>query len=257
MNKPIDPYFNVRVITQTPNPQYTVYCALHRCYSEEPLNLTSSLPESRYGEIAVERLLSSKRMHAGCFEHPHITFEATYFPHDVVVQARTHRLLTFDVQSQRYTGQRIVDWVNSWKNEKGTMDRWVELVFEPGMQIFYTRPVGTYVDREGNKYEHTVQDQYDDMYVYVRSAVDYYDRRNKGEPEESARKVLSQGIRQHFVFTLNARSLMHFLDVRSKADAQFEIQQLCCLMLPHFREWMPEVAAWYEKHRYGKALLAP
>jgi len=63
--------------------------------------------------------------------------------------------------------------------------------------------------------------------------------------------------RQHFVVTFNLRSLMHFLDLRGKADAQIEIHQMCQLMMPHFAEWIPPVHDWYTKNRWGKARLAP
>jgi thymidylate synthase (FAD) len=53
------------------------------------------------------------------------------------------------------------------------------------------------------------------------------------------------------------RALMHFLDLRAKLDAQLEIRAMCDLIWPHFEEWAPEVAGWYEQHRLHKARLAP
>jgi thymidylate synthase (FAD) len=53
------------------------------------------------------------------------------------------------------------------------------------------------------------------------------------------------------------RSFLHFMDLRSKLDAQEEIRNLCDLMWPHFAAWAPEIAAWYEKSRLHKARLAP
>jgi thymidylate synthase (FAD) len=50
---------------------------------------------------------------------------------------------------------------------------------------------------------------------------------------------------------------MHFFDLRSKADAQDEIRDLCELLMTEFEGWMPELAAWYKANRYGKARLAP
>jgi thymidylate synthase (FAD) len=78
-----------------------------------------------------------------------------------------------------------------------------------------------------------------------------------GFSEEHARGSLFFDFRQHFVVSFNARSLMHFLDLRSKKDAQMEIQAMCDLMWPHFQNWMPEVVGWYETNRLGKARLAP
>jgi thymidylate synthase (FAD) len=53
------------------------------------------------------------------------------------------------------------------------------------------------------------------------------------------------------------RSLMHFLDLRAKADAQLEIRQLCELMFQCFHSWSPEVAEWYKETRWSKARLSP
>jgi len=47
------------------------------------------------------------------------------------------------------------------------------------------------------------------------------------------------------------------LDLRSKRDAQLEIQQLCDLLWPHLEAWAPEIAAWYAASRLHKARLAP
>jgi thymidylate synthase (FAD) len=41
---------------------------------------------------------------------------------------------------------------------------------------------------------------------------------------------------------------MHLLDVRFPKDAQLEAQQLCGLLLK-FKEWMPEVASFYEQKK--------
>ena len=50
---------------------------------------------------------------------------------------------------------------------------------------------------------------------------------------------------------------MHFLDLRSKLDAQAEIVDLCNLMVPFLQNWAPEVMNYYIEKRLGKARLAP
>jgi thymidylate synthase (FAD) len=75
--------------------------------------------------------------------------------------------------------------------------------------------------------------------------------------EEHARDIIPYAIRQHFVVSFNLRSALHFMDLRSKRDAQLEIQQLCDLIWPHLESWAPEIAAWYAASRLHKARLAP
>jgi thymidylate synthase (FAD) len=57
--------------------------------------------------------------------------------------------------------------------------------------------------------------------------------------------------------SFNLRSVLHFMDLRAKKDAQLEIQILCNMIWPHIKEWVPEIAEWYEQNRLGKARLAP
>ncbi|MEN9201883.1 MAG: FAD-dependent thymidylate synthase [Thermostichus sp. DG_1_6_bins_120] len=93
---------------------------------------------------------------------------------------------------------------------------------------------------------------------YRNQAIAYYRLTEEcGVPYEDARNIIGYGIRQHFVVSFNCRSLMHFLDLRAKEDAQLEIRQLCELIWPHFQAWCPHIAAWYKENRWGKARLAP
>jgi thymidylate synthase (FAD) len=78
-----------------------------------------------------------------------------------------------------------------------------------------------------------------------------------GMSEEHARGKLPFDYRQHFVVSFNLRSLLHFLDLRNKKDAQLEIQEMCALIYPHVESWVPEIARWYRDSRWGKARLSP
>jgi thymidylate synthase (FAD) len=240
----IDPYFKVALVAQTPNPQQVIWRALHQDYSENFAMDEDCPEESEAGRIAVKRLLSGDKGHFGCLEHPQITMNVGWFSHVVMQQARTHRIAcSFDVQSFRYTSQRILDVVSG--------ERKIE-------EVFYFRPVGFYVDRQGKKYEYTEEQRYDDKTFCLLAAGKYLKKVEVyGHSEEHARGIIPFDTRQHFVVSFSLRSLLHFLDLRSKADAQLEIRQLCLLMWPHFKAWAPEIAAWYEKTRLGKARLAP
>lgn len=241
----MDKYFKVEVLRKTSNPQQLIYMALHQDYSENFIaeELDKIPSETKCGEIAIDRLLKGDRNHWGCFEHPQITFNCGYFPHSVMQQARTHRIsVSFDVQSGRYTGKRILDVANG--------DRSVE-------EVFYLRPTGFYTDRQGKRYEYTTVDRTEDLNLCYRMALIYADKIQDGMSEEHARGTCLFDFRQHFVVSFSLRSLLHFLDLRSKKDAQLEIQQLCELMLPHLKSWCPEVADWYIQNRLGKARLSP
>ena len=240
----IDPLFQVGVITATPNVQTAVWAGMHQDYAENFI-LDEPFPsETAAGEIAVKRLLAGDRGHYGPLEHGQITFACGYFPHSVMQQARTHRVsVSFDVQSLRYTGVRVCAAARC------------QLPLE---EVFYLRPVGTYSDRQGKRYEYRESMRSEDL-ALLRNVAYHYMRRveNYGFSEEHARGLLAFDVRQHFVVSFSLRALLHFLDLRAKADAQQEIRQLCDLMLPHLRAWAPEIAGWYETTRLGKARLAP
>lgn len=241
-----DSLLQTKVLSATSNPQQLVWLAMHQDYSSEPAyksHYSGKQTEDWYGQKIVEHLLAGNRGHFGCFEHPQITVNACYYPHDVISQARTHRVgISFDVQSFRYTGENLLK----------------VQTLEDLERVFYFRPVGEYVDRSGKKYEYTEAMRLVDKELAMSALLEY--NRKVGFykfSEEHARQMLPYSCRQHFVVSFNARSLMHFLDLRSKADAQLEIQWLANDLFAIFREWMPQVCDWYERNRLHKARLAP
>ena len=237
--------FRVDLISATPNPQQCVYAAMHQDYSEDFVagNRESWPDETRAGEICIKRLVAGDRGHFGPFEHAQIMLNVGWFPHSVMQQARTHRVgVSFDVQSMRYTGERICRAADG------------ELDLE---EVFYLRPVGEYRARIGNKYAYTEEQRSIDLEHCQRSAERYRDLLRSGFSEEHARGILPFDYRQHFIASFSLRAFLHFMDLRAKQDAQLEIRQLCDLMWPHMENWAPEFAAWYEKNRLHKARLAP
>jgi thymidylate synthase (FAD) len=239
----MDPLFRVERLAATPSPQVTIWRAMHQDYSEAFVADEEPPGERDAGAIAVKSLVAGDRGHYGPLEHPQITFAVGFFPHSVMQQARTHRVgVSFDVQSLRYTGQRVCAAARG------------ELPLE---EVFYLRPVGEYRDRQGKRYDYMPEHRYADLALCLATAERYAQRLAAGGAEEHARGILAFDVRQHFVVSFSLRALLHFLDLRAKADAQQEIRWLCDLMLPHLRDWAPEIAGWYEQTRLGRARLAP
>lgn len=240
----MDPYFRVETVVATPRPNRAIYVAMHQDYCEDfAIDDVPQLSDEEFGDIIVKRLLKGERGHYGCLEHVQIALNCGWFPHSVMQQARTHRTgISFDVQSGRYTGKRVVQVVEGKRDVE---------------EVFYLRPVGTYTDRNGAKYEYTEDKRKIDRIMCIDSAGRYMLSLREGLSEEHARDQLPYCLRQHFVVSFNLRSALHFMDLRAKLDAQLEIRQMCELVWPHIVEWAPEVAAWYEKARMHKARLAP
>ncbi len=165
--------------------------------------------------------------------------------YDLEVEGSWHNFVANGVvvhNSFRYTGNQFIDVV---KGKKDIED------------VIYLRPVGYYTDRQGKKYHYTPEQRAADLEWCLEAAKRYKADFEGGMSEEHARGKVPFDYRQHFVVSFNLRSFLHFCDLRNKKDAQLEIQKLCEMMWPHFADWAPAIAQWYEKQRLGKARLAP
>ena len=224
-------------------PEQVIWQAGKGDYSEVPVHELKVPSPSDCGKWIVEQLLSNERGHYGPLEHPGITFSVSGYVHSVMVQARTHRVgVSFDVQSQRYTGKRVLKVASG------------ELKPE---DVFYVRPPGFYTNRMGKKYDWTEEDYRNELDWIVEGCKRYAVKYNKGMCEEHIRDYLAQAIRQNFVVSFNLRSVLHLLDLRAKMDAQLEIQALCEQLIPEVKQWAPNVWNYYEEKRLHKARLSP
>lgn len=245
-----DPRLRVKTLGATAQPNQIAWVAMHQDYSEGTVIDDTPPPEDEAGTALLKHLLAGGRGHFGPLEHPQITIATAGFPHSVMQQARTHRVaVSFDVQSSRYTGQRFTHIASDDES------------FDPDCyhiaDLVYFRPVGRYKDRNGSEYVYDHDDLISDHDLCNYLAQRYTAKLHSGFAEEHARGYLPFDFRQNFVVSFNLRSLMHFLDLRAKLDAQLEIQALCELLMVEFEKWTPEIAGWYKTHRWGKARLSP
>ena len=239
----MDDFFRIATIASTPNPQRVTWYAMHQCYTHAPAIDDQAPSEVAAGESIIKHLLRGGRGHWGPLEHPQITMNAIGFPHSVMQQIRTHRVgISFDVSSFRYNSEAILR-----VGRDGHDPAWV----------FYLRPVGTYTDRQGKRYEYTHDQRFMDFALCRQAAALYAQRIEEGMSEEHARSTIPFDIRQNFVMSVNARSLMHLLDLRWKRDAQLEAQQFAGLLFDVFKAWMPQIAEWYLDNRAHRAKLSP
>lgn len=222
-------------------PQRLVYLALHTDYSEDLPNGTDK-DEAECGKIAVKRLLKANRGHFGPLEHPQLTI-GLKTDHDTIMQLRTHRVgITFDVQSLRYTGNQFIKVADG--------DLRVD-------EVFWLRPTGMYYDRQGDKYDWTEEMRQEQIAQHLSACIDYKRWREMGVSEEHARQCIPHGHFQCAQISANLRTWLHLLDMRQKADAQFEVRQLMDGVELELQRWVPEIYDWYRNTRAKKAQLAP
>lgn len=182
----------------------------------------------------IEKQLS--RGHYGPWEHPQITFAVEGVSRVTMAQITRHRFMTFDVQSQRYVDFSETDAIVP----KSLRDA-----------DHFSRETGL-TDLEEDELSHW-RNAYKAM---TAEQLDYYeDMVEKGVPKEDARFILPLGTPVNMTFSGNARTFMHLLDMRKKANAQWEIRQLSEKLIEELKHWMPYTYSHYDRNAPHK--LAP
>lgn len=85
--------------------------------------------------------------------------------------------------------------------------------------------------------------------VYNTIYFHYEQLLEKGIAKELARQILPVGIYSEMYWSCNARSLMHFLNLRNSEDAMFEIREYAKMIEDIFSTLMPITHRSYINHR--------
>ena len=166
------------------------------------------------------------RGHFGVFEHKPPAFFVEGLSRVAMAQLTRHRLLSFDVQSQRY--------VNFEDKEP---------VVPP-----------TFVD-DGAIHSHKWE-QY--LLEHWRNSVRFYkDAIDDGIPKEDARFFLPQAAPVNLTMTGNNRALMHMVDLRANAKAQWEAQEFAEKVYDELMDYAPKTFSAYENKTNNNSLRAP
>ena len=249
-------YPEVYLVEHTPNPERMVCLAARGDYSKffiwqgsgsaslaenETLAMASIEGETIEEKRRVLILKLLKRRHFGPFEHVAFTFGIKEMSRACMAQLTRHRIASFDVQSLRYVN---VD------------DMKIETDFHYPESLFQE----TVKSREGRKALTMSSDERIGLVrgVYEKALHAYRLLVEAGVPKEDARMVLPIGTRVNATMTLNARALMHMLDMRLAGDAQSEIRHLAQGLLDEAKKAMPITFEYYEDELHmRKNRLAP
>jgi thymidylate synthase (FAD) len=181
-----------------------------------------------------------RRGHYGILEHVSLTFGVKGMSRACMAQITRHRLISFDIQSQRYVDFSDVD-----------------------QDQFHVPPSfeqSEVKSREGRKnIDMSKEERLDRYWDLVDQAVEFYnDMVDAGVPKEHARMGLPIGTRVNATMSMNLRHLLHILDIRGAGDAQGEINYLAYQMATETREAMPRIMEIYFDEMYmRKNRLSP
>ena len=232
--------FRVTAISSTNAPQTLAYLALHTDYSPDYVTETAA-SEGKCGEVTVDRLLKGNRGHWGPLEHANLTL-AIRCDHNTLMQLARHRLLSFDIQSMRYTSDQFC------RVGRGHVD--VE-------EVFYVRPKGIYESRDKKGYAWSDRDVALTNERIIDACKSYAVDIDRGVAPEHARMMLPTCYLQNAVVTGNLRAWLHVCEIRNKLNAQLEIRTVTELIALELQKWCPEVMQWWRQNRDRKAVLAP
>jgi thymidylate synthase (FAD) len=174
-----------------------------------------------------------RERHASPFEHGVFTFfvKAPIF---VAREFMRHRIASYNEESGRYR-ELSADFYLPLSNDR------------PLVQIGKTGAY-TFEEEASQELRDWVVQVMDESYNVAWGA--YRAMLDSGVAKEVARMVLPVGIYSSWYVTINARSLMNFLSLRTASNAQWEIRQIAEMMEEHFKLHMPVTyAAWVKNGR--------
>ncbi len=209
------------------------------------------------GAVVVRR--NRKVFISGNCEHPQISVNVVGYPHTTMQQLRTHRTgITFDVQSGRYTGKRIVKAISELlPNTLANLDHNMKVI----QGVFFIRPAETYRDRFSNGVDwdpNNLETRLELVEWYSEIIGNYTFHTDNGMPPEMARDLfIPYSIRQNFLMSCNLRSAIHLLEMRYKTDAELECQWFCDQFFGELMKWAPEIMGFWINTRGKKNLIAP
>lgn len=197
---------SVELVQHTPNPEHVIACAARLCYADvDACALVDTLTDAQE-----ERVLQTilRNGHGSPLEHASFTFAVDGVSRALTHQLVRHRIASYDQQSQRYV----------------TADTTPNIITPP-----------TFENNSAAKriYERTMN------HIYAA----YNNLIVLGIPKEDARYVLPNAAETKIFITMNARTLLHFFNVRCCNRAQWEIRALADAMLALVEPIAPRIFA--------------
>jgi len=271
---------NVTVLNKTSCPEKLVCRAARGDYSEEFVGSTGyralmrDVSHDDYHEQRVKELIEPQnvvegewpryqaktlafiekqlsRGHYGPWEHPQITFAVEGVSRVTMAQITRHRLMSFDVQSQRYVDFSETSAVvpATLLSDKRRHEEYPHVYDSEGSH--FNRDEGHFEMNERTR------SHWRNAYKAITAdALEFYqDAVEAGIPKEDARFVLPVGTPVNMTFSGNARTFLHLLDMRRKLNAQWEIRELSERLLEELSDWMPFTFTYYQEN--GPNRLGP
>lgn len=242
----------VKIIAHTPEPDKVVAQAGKLCYSAVGVDeITQKLTEE---EIARYVNMLASIGHESPLEHVSFTFAIEGISRACTHQIVRHRIASYSQQSQRYVKLEQFEYIippaieknpeakrifiETMERDQEAYDELVDLLLEDILIDKHAADYGSCIREILKENPDAVPDRSKVLDLYAENFLEDY-RKAEKQAIEDARYVFPNACETKIVITMNARSLLHFFNVRCCNRAQWEIREMATEMLKECKKVAP------------------
>ena len=242
----------VKIIAHTPEPDKVVAQAGKLCYSAVGVDeITQKLTEE---EIARYVNMLASIGHESPLEHVSFTFAIEGISRACTHQIVRHRIASYSQQSQRYVKLEQFEYiippaieknpeakrifVETMERDQKAYDELVDLLLEDILIDKHAADYGSCIKEILKENPDVAPDRSKVLDLYAEKFFEDY-RKAEKQAIEDARYVFPNACETKIVITMNARSLLHFFNVRCCNRAQWEIREMATEMLKECKKIAP------------------
>ena len=242
----------VKIIAHTPEPDKVVAQAGKLCYSAVGVDeITQKLTEE---EIARYVNMLASIGHESPLEHVSFTFAIEGISRACTHQIVRHRIASYSQQSQRYVKLEQFEYIvppaiesnseakrifiEAMERDQKAYDELVDLLLEDILIDKHAADYGSCIREILKENPDAVPDRSKVLDLYAEKFFEDY-RKAEKQAIEDARYVFPNACETKIVITMNARSLLHFFNVRCCNRAQWEIREMATEMLKECKKIAP------------------
>lgn len=242
----------VKIIAHTPEPDKVVAQAGKLCYSAVGVDeITQKLTEE---EIARYVNMLASIGHESPLEHVSFTFAIEGISRACTHQIVRHRIASYSQQSQRYVKLEQFEYIippaieknpeakrifiEAMERDQKAYDELVDLLLEDILIDKHAADYGSCIREVLKENPDVAPDRSKVLDLYAEKFFENY-RKAEKQAIEDARYVFPNACETKIVITMNARSLLHFFNVRCCNRAQWEIREMATEMLKECKKIAP------------------
>ena len=242
----------VKIIAHTPEPDKVVAQAGKLCYSAVGVDeITQKLTEE---EIARYVNMLASIGHESPLEHVSFTFAIEGISRACTHQIVRHRIASYSQQSQRYVKLEQFEYIippaieknpeakrifiETMERDQEAYDELVDLLLEDILIDKHAADYGSCIKKVLKENPDVAPDRSKVLDLYAEKFFEDY-RKAEKQAIEDARYVFPNACETKIVVTMNARSLLHFFNVRCCNRAQWEIREMATEMLKECKKIAP------------------